>query len=63
VIALERVLVRNPDFDSARLELGRAYLRMGSLDLAAQEFTRLLARAPTKPAARSSRITSMRSPA
>jgi tetratricopeptide (TPR) repeat protein len=48
VIALERVLVRNPDFDSARLELGRAYLRMGSLDLAAQEFTRLLARAPNE---------------
>ena len=45
-IAFERVLVRNPDFDSARLELGRTYLRMGSLDLAAQEFTRLLARAP-----------------
>jgi hypothetical protein len=42
------VLVRNPDFDSARLELGRAYLRMGSLDLAAQEFTRLLARAPNE---------------
>ena len=48
VIALERVLVRNPDFDSARLELGRAYLRMGSLDLAAQEFTRLLGRAPNE---------------
>jgi tetratricopeptide (TPR) repeat protein len=43
VIAFERVLVTNPDFDSARLELGRAYLRMGALDLAEQEFTRLLA--------------------
>ena len=48
VIAFERVLVRNPDFDSARLELGRTYLRMGSLDLAAQEFTRLLERAPSE---------------
>jgi len=46
VIAFERVLVRNPEFDSARLELGRAYLRMGALDLAGQEFTRLLSRAP-----------------
>lgn len=46
VIALERVLVRMPESDAARLELGRAYLRMGSLDLAAQEFTRLLPRAP-----------------
>ena len=48
VIAFERVLVRNPDFDSARLELGRTYLRMGALDLAAQEFTRLLGRAPSE---------------
>ncbi len=48
VIAFERVLVRNPEFDSARLELGRAYLRMGALDLADQEFTRLLARAPNE---------------
>ena len=48
VIAFERVLVRNPEFDSARLELGRAYLRMGALDLAGQEFTRLLSRAPNE---------------
>ncbi len=46
VIAFERVLVRDPAFDSARLELGRAYLRMGALDLAGQEFARLLSRAP-----------------
>ena len=46
VIAFERVLVRRPDFDSARLELARTYLRMGALDVASQEFERLLARAP-----------------
>ena len=47
-LAFERLLVRNPDFDSARLELARTYLRMGSIDLAAQEFTRLLTRAPNE---------------
>ena len=47
VIAFERVLVRDPLFDSARLELARTYLRMGALDLAAQEFERLQARSPT----------------
>jgi tetratricopeptide (TPR) repeat protein len=47
VIAFERVLVRNPGFDSARLELARAYLRMGALDVASQEFDRLAARNPT----------------
>jgi hypothetical protein len=41
------VLVRDPLFDSARLELARTYLRMGALDLAAQEFERLQARSPT----------------
>jgi len=46
VIAFERVLVRDPLFDSARLELARTYLRMGALDLAAQEFERLLMRSP-----------------
>ena len=46
VIAFERVLVKDPLFDSARLELARTYLRMGAVDLAAQEFERLLARAP-----------------
>jgi tetratricopeptide (TPR) repeat protein len=51
VIAFERVLVRDPLFDSARLELGRTYLRMGAIDLAAQEFERLLPRAPS-PAGR-----------
>lgn len=45
-MAFERSLVANPDFDSARLELGRTYLRMGSLDLAEQEFKRLVGRAP-----------------
>src|SRR6185436_3637096 len=29
-LAFERVLDRNPDFHSARLELGRTYLRMGA---------------------------------
>jgi tetratricopeptide (TPR) repeat protein len=43
--ALERVLDRQPEFDSARLELARVYLRMGSLDLAEQEFDRLVPRA------------------
>jgi hypothetical protein len=45
-IALERALMVDPDFDSARMELGRTYLRMGSLDLAEQEFRRLLSRTP-----------------
>ena len=45
-IAFERALVVDPEFDSARLELGRTYLRMGSLDLAEQEFRRLLPRTP-----------------
>lgn len=44
-IAFERVLVRNPDADAARLDLGRTYLAMGSLDIAAQEFQRLVPRA------------------
>jgi tetratricopeptide (TPR) repeat protein len=47
-LAFERALDRNPDFDSARLELGRTYLRMGSLDLAELEFRRLLGRAPNE---------------
>ena len=46
VIAFERVLVRDPLFDSARLELARTYMRMGAIELAAQEFQRLLPRAP-----------------
>jgi len=45
-IAFERALVVDPEFDSARMELGRTYLRMGSLDLAEQEFRRLLPRTP-----------------
>ncbi len=47
-LAFERALDRNPDFDSARLELGRTYLRMGSLDLAELEFRRLQGRAPNE---------------
>lgn len=46
-IAFERALVRNPEFDSARLELGRTYLRMGSLDLAEREFELLAERTKT----------------
>lgn len=45
-MAFERALTVNPDFDSARLELARTLFRMGSLDLAEQEFQRLLTRAP-----------------
>lgn len=45
--AFERTLLRQPDFHSARLELGRTYLRMGALDMAEHEFRRLLDRAPT----------------
>lgn len=43
-LAFERALVVNADFDAARMELGRTYLRMGSYDLAEQEFKRLLTR-------------------
>ena len=48
--AFERVLAREPGNDVARLELGRTFLRMGSLDLAAQELTRVRERAPTAEA-------------
>jgi tetratricopeptide (TPR) repeat protein len=45
-MAFERALTVNPEFDSARMELARTLFRMGSLDLAEQEFKRLAARAP-----------------
>ncbi len=45
-MAFERALTVNPDFDSARMELARTLFRMGSLDLAEQEFHRLQARTP-----------------
>ena len=48
--AFERVLAREPGNDAARLELGRTFLRMGSLDLAAQELTQVRDRAPTAEA-------------
>lgn len=47
VVAFERVLAVKPDFASARLDLARTYVAMGSLDLAKQEFERLLKQNPT----------------
>lgn len=47
VIAFERVLLSDPRFASARLDLGRAYFAMGADDLARQEFERLLQSGPT----------------
>ncbi len=46
-VAFERVLAVKPDFASARLDLARTYFAMGSLDLAKQEFERLLKQNPT----------------
>jgi tetratricopeptide (TPR) repeat protein len=50
-LALERVLAVDPDFDGARLEMARAYFRLGDHDRARREFRILLARNP-RPAAR-----------
>ncbi|MBI3715361.1 MAG: tetratricopeptide repeat protein [Betaproteobacteria bacterium] len=47
VIAFERVLIVQPNSASARLDLARAYFGMGNMDLAKQEFERLLAQNPT----------------
>ena len=46
VIAFERVLIVQPDFASARLDLARTYFAMGNMDLAKQEFERLLTQNP-----------------
>lgn len=43
-LAFERALTVNPDFDAARVELGRTLLRLRSYDLAEKEFQRLLTR-------------------
>lgn len=43
-LAFERALTVNPDFDAARIELGRTLLRLRSYDLAEKEFQRLLTR-------------------
>lgn len=45
-IAFERVLIMNPNFSGARLDLGRAYLAMGSDDLAEKEFKVVLSQDP-----------------
>lgn len=45
-IAFERVLMVNPNFSGARLDLGRAYLAMGSDDLAEKEFRIVLTQSP-----------------
>jgi tetratricopeptide (TPR) repeat protein len=48
VIAFERVLIRRPDFNSARMDLARTYFAMGNLDLSKQEFEKLLAQNPSE---------------
>src|ERR1700687_4496702 len=45
-IAFERVLIQNPNFASARLDLARTYFAMHSDDLAKQEFERVLEQEP-----------------
>ncbi|MFA7267877.1 MAG: tetratricopeptide repeat protein [Sterolibacterium sp.] len=45
-IAFERVLVSNPNFSGARLDLARAYFAMGSDDLAKNEFEIVLTQSP-----------------
>jgi tetratricopeptide (TPR) repeat protein len=45
-IAFERVLIVNPKFAGARLDLARAYVTMGSDDLAKKEFETVLTQSP-----------------
>ncbi|MDD5176455.1 MAG: POTRA domain-containing protein [Sterolibacterium sp.] len=45
-IAFERVLITNPNFSGARLDLARAYFAMGSDDLAKNEFEIVLTQSP-----------------
>jgi outer membrane protein len=45
-VAFERVLIQNPNFASARLDLARTYFAMHSDDLAKQEFERVLEQEP-----------------
>jgi len=45
-IAFERVLMVKPDFSGARLDMARAYVAMGSDDLARNEFAIVLTQSP-----------------
>lgn len=45
-IAFERILIVNPNFSGARLDLARAYFAMGSDDLAKTEFEIVLTQSP-----------------
>lgn len=45
-IAFERVLIVNPNFSGARLDLARAFFAMGSDDLAKSEFETVLTQSP-----------------
>ena len=45
-IAFERVLIVNPNFSGARLDLARAFFAMGSDDLAKNEFETVLIQSP-----------------
>ncbi len=45
-IAFERVLITDPNFSGARLDLARAYFAMGSDDLARNEFEIVLTQSP-----------------
>jgi len=49
-IAFERVLMTNPNFTGARLDLARAYFAMGSDDLAKNEFQIVLSQSPPQNA-------------
>jgi len=49
-IAFERVLMTNPNFTGARLDLARAYFAMGSDDLAKNEFQIVLSQSPPENA-------------
>ncbi len=46
VLALERVLLSNPNDDLARLELGRAYFALGEFQRAREEFNEVLSHRP-----------------
>ncbi len=46
VLALERVLLANPNDDLARLELGRAYFALGEFQRAREEFNEVLSHRP-----------------
>lgn len=52
IVAFERVLITDPSYAGARIELGRAYLGLGALDLSRAEFTAALELEPPAPARR-----------